>query len=78
MFFICPNRHHRIFFLMVREPFIARTDLYKVSIAMVSRTFSKKLPTGLDLLTSQSVACRKSFDERLIGASGQNVGFLET
>jgi hypothetical protein len=65
-----------VLFLIMRESLNARTDLYKLSIAMVSRTFSKKLPTGLDLLTSQSVACRKSFDERLIGASGQNVGLL--
>src|SRR3989441_10558413 len=30
------------FFLAVRDPMIARTLLYKVSIAIVSRTFSKK------------------------------------
>ena len=30
------------FFLAVREPIVARTLLYKVSIAIVSRTFSKK------------------------------------
>jgi hypothetical protein len=40
-----------VFVLMLREPFIARTALYKLSIAMVSRTFSKKLSTGLDLRT---------------------------
>ena len=65
-----------VFFLMVRESLIARTCLYKLSIAMVSRTFSKKLSTRLDLRTSPPVACGKSFDERLIGASGQNVGLL--
>ena len=65
-----------VFFLMVRESLSARTCLYKLSIAMVSRTFSKKLSTRLDLRTSPPVACRKSFDERLIGASGQNVSLL--
>jgi len=32
-----------VFFLMVRESLVARTCLYKLSIAMVSRTFSKKV-----------------------------------
>jgi len=32
-----------VFFLMVRESLIARTCLYKLSIAMVSRTFLKKV-----------------------------------
>src|SRR4030095_4889355 len=50
------------FFLMVRDSLIARTDLYKLSIAMMSRTFSKKLSTRLDLRTLQRVACRKSFE----------------
>jgi hypothetical protein len=35
-----------VFFLIMRESLNARTDLYKLSIAMVSRTFSKKLSTG--------------------------------
>ena len=65
-----------VFFLIVRDSLIARTCLYKLSIAMMSRTFSKKLTTRLDLRTSPPVACGKSFDERLIGASGQNVGLL--
>jgi len=50
-----------VFFLMVRESLSARTCLYKLSIAMVSRTFSKKLSTGLDLRAGQTVACGKSF-----------------
>jgi hypothetical protein len=50
-----------VFFLVLRESFIARTVLYKLSIAIVSRTFSKKLSTGLDLRTLQPVACGKSF-----------------
>ena len=65
-----------VFFLIMREALNARTDLYKLSIAMVSRTFSKKLSTELDLRTSPPVACGKSFEERLIGASSQNVGLL--
>jgi len=65
-----------VFFLIVRDSLIARTCLYKLSIAMMSRTFSKKLTTRLDLRTSPPVACGKSFDERLIGASSQKVGLL--
>ena len=38
------------FFLAVRDTTIARTDLYKVSIAIVSRTFSKNNRRCFDTL----------------------------
>ncbi|MDX6575988.1 MAG: hypothetical protein QOE96_1941 [Blastocatellia bacterium] len=38
------------FFLAVREPMFARTFLYKVSMAIVSRSFLRKTITGASIL----------------------------
>ena len=46
------------FFLALREPMIARTLLYKVSIAIVSRSFLRKLITAASIpLSLSQVAC---------------------
>ena len=48
-----------VLFLAVREPMIARTLLYKVSIAIVSRQFFGKTITAPSILpSSQEVACQ--------------------
>ena len=48
-----------VLFLAVREPMIARTLLYKVSIAIVSRTFYEKTIAVASIrLPLPQVACR--------------------
>jgi len=50
-----------VFFLMVRESLIARTCLYKLSIAMLSRTFSKKVINRFGFPNSAGRCLQKIF-----------------